>query len=97
MRETTDLCAGTPSHQPWHPLQANARHHFGTSCFGVVRPLFETDGEHRQDGARLLRELDLEFVCAGRPDLELRDWQGERVQLSSYEGKVLLIEPIGMT
>ena len=31
------------------------------------------------------------------PDLELRDWQGERVQLSSYEGKVLLIEPIGMT
>lgn len=31
------------------------------------------------------------------PDLELRDFRGETVQLSSFRGKVLLIEPIGMT
>ena len=31
------------------------------------------------------------------PDLELKNAQGETVQLSSLEGQVLLIEPIGMT
>ena len=31
------------------------------------------------------------------PDLVLQDYQGERVELSSFRGKVLLIEPIGMT
>lgn len=31
------------------------------------------------------------------PDLELQDFRGQTVKLSSLEGKVLLIEPIGMT
>ncbi|MCP3915220.1 MAG: hypothetical protein GY711_06675 [bacterium] len=31
------------------------------------------------------------------PDLQLRDTSGEVFQLSSLKGKVLLIEPIGMT
>lgn len=31
------------------------------------------------------------------PELELRDFRGETVKLSSFRGKVLLIEPIGMT
>lgn len=31
------------------------------------------------------------------PNLVLRDHRGERVELSSLRGKVLLIEPIGMT
>lgn len=31
------------------------------------------------------------------PDLELMNAQGELVKLSSFEGQVLLIEPIGMT
>ena len=31
------------------------------------------------------------------PDLELKDHNGETVHLSSFRGKVLLIEPIGMT
>ena len=31
------------------------------------------------------------------PDVELRDTSGELVKLSSFQGKVLLIEPIGMT
>ena len=31
------------------------------------------------------------------PDLGLKNAQGETVQLSSFEGQVLLIEPIGMT
>ena len=31
------------------------------------------------------------------PDVELRDHKGEIVKLSSFRGKVLLIEPIGMT
>lgn len=30
------------------------------------------------------------------PDLELRDTSGERVSLSSFRGKVLLVEPVGM-
>ena len=31
------------------------------------------------------------------PDVTLRGLDGERVSLSDFEGKVLLIEPIGMT
>ena len=31
------------------------------------------------------------------PELELRNLDGEQVNLASYRGKVLLIEPIGMT
>jgi len=31
------------------------------------------------------------------PELELRDPAGNRVELASFAGKVLLIEPIGMT
>ena len=31
------------------------------------------------------------------PDVELRDHTGEIVKLSSFRGKVLLIEPVGMT
>ena len=31
------------------------------------------------------------------PDLELQDFRGRPVKLSSLRGKVLLIEPIGMT
>ena len=31
------------------------------------------------------------------PDVELMDHRGELVKLSSFKGKVLLIEPIGMT
>lgn len=31
------------------------------------------------------------------PDLDLLDHRGELVQLSSFKGKILLIEPIGMT
>jgi cytochrome oxidase Cu insertion factor (SCO1/SenC/PrrC family) len=31
------------------------------------------------------------------PDLELTDFRGEVVRLSSFKGRVLLIEPIGMT
>lgn len=31
------------------------------------------------------------------PDLELQDFRGRAVKLSSLRGKVLLIEPIGMT
>ncbi|QDU84107.1 hypothetical protein Pla163_12110 [Planctomycetes bacterium Pla163] len=36
-------------------------------------------------------------VGAVYPDLDLRGLDGERVQLSSLTGRVLLIEPIGMT
>ncbi len=31
------------------------------------------------------------------PDLELVDQTGKKVRLSSFKGKVLLIEPIGMS
>lgn len=31
------------------------------------------------------------------PDLRLVDHRGQRVQLSSLRGKVILVEPIGMT
>jgi hypothetical protein len=31
------------------------------------------------------------------PDVELRDTSGALIKLSSFRGKVLLIEPIGMT
>ena len=33
----------------------------------------------------------------GYPDLELQDFRGESVRLSSFRGKVILVEPIGMT
>ncbi len=36
-------------------------------------------------------------VGATFPDLELFDHRGEKVRLSSFEGKVLLIKPVGMS
>ena len=68
-----------------------------TSCASNASPGDETAGRGPRAAATAKLEDWPPELGRPYPDVELHDSRGEPVRLSSFKGKVLLIEPIGMT